>query len=255
MMIKKKIALIMGASSLSFILLFSGCKKNEEPKQTESNIQESFSEEDTTEEETKAPDTEELTETTESTEQNTEETKESNVTENPSSDQNGSRQLSQEELDSFTQFVQKFENNGFLKSSYDSVVDIDLSEVLVTGIGVDAPHTTEEEEKALEPEMGELMTDVLGLTTQQIDDFLYKKAQVRFTDIKEPLNWVYLPEFDKYYSYTGGVPFIAFECVGGSQSGDQITLNYVSEDIFNNQGQLTLKKVGDDYIFISNHIQ
>ena len=161
-----------------------------------------------------------------------------------------SNELPQEEIDFFTDFMNRTENNGFLQSEYKTATDVNLSEVFYNGAGVSAHSLSAEEEAAYEEKVRwGIETDVERLTTDEIDQFLQRKTGYSYAEMSTPLAWTYLEQYDVYVSDHGDTNWRAFCCTGGRVHGDIYEVYY---DDVDNDGILTLKRNGDDYLIVSN---
>lgn len=164
--------------------------------------------------------------------------------------------LSDEELDSFTDFVNSIENYGFLLSEYTAPTDVDLYEVFYCGAGISAHSLTDDELEAYEQATDwTIELDVERLTTTQIDDFLIKKTGYSLEEMKEPFTWIYLEKYDAYIFQHGDTNYCSFICTEGKKIDEDIfEIHYSPQQEYGmNAGILTLKRSGEDYIFVSNH--
>lgn len=164
------------------------------------------------------------------------------------------RDLSTEELDYFSSFVSDMENYGFLRSSYSTPKDVDLDQVLYTGAGMDFEPLTFEESAALQAADGQpFMTDVIHLTSQQIEDFLQRKMGISLGDVSK-FHWTYLEQFDSYYVEHGDTNRVTFICTNGWTEDGIYYLDCQTPDKSMHTA-LTLEKSGDTYLFRSNILQ
>lgn len=165
-------------------------------------------------------------------------------------------ELSDEELNSFTDFVNSIENYGFLLSEYTASTDVDLYEVFYCGAGISAHSLTDDELEAYEQATDwTIELDVERLTTAQIDDFLIKKTGYSLEEMKEPFIWTYLEKYDAYIFQHGDTNYCSFTCTEGKRIDEDIfEIHYNPQQEYGvNAGILTLKRSGNDYIFVSNH--
>lgn len=168
----------------------------------------------------------------------------------PEKEWNVTNELSQEEIDFFTDFMNETENNGFLQSEYQTATDVNLDEVFWNGAGVSAHSLSAEEEAAYDEKVRwGIETDVERLTTDEIDQFLQRKTGYSYAEMSTPLAWTYLEQYDVYVSDHGDTNWRAFCCTGGRVHGDIYEVYY---DDVDNDGILTLKRNGDDYLIVSN---
>lgn len=191
-----------------------------------------------------------------------------------SADQNGGgktdgteRNLTEEELQQFSDYVNQSENYGFLMSVYDTPADIDLDELFYSGAGMDTERVDDEEIAAYLKETGdeELYTGLTRLTGLQIDTFLQEKTGLSYSQMKHPLTWIYLPEYDAYYWEHGDTNYQSFRCIAGStEDGENFTLEVVPEAGYEGEDQsgyhiipyeTTVKKSATGYQFVSNRMR
>lgn len=191
-----------------------------------------------------------------------------------SADQNGGgktdgteRSLTEEELQQFSDYVNQNENYGFLLSVYDTPTDIVLDELFYSGAGMDTERVDDEEIAAYLKETGdeELYTGLTRLTGLQIDTFLQEKTGISYSQMKHPLTWIYLPEYDAYYWEHGDTNYQSFRCIAGStEDGENFTLEVVPEAGYEGEDQsgyhiipyeTTVKKSATGYQFVSNRMR
>lgn len=172
---------------------------------------------------------------------------------NELSEQEASVKLSDEELDYFTDFLSSMENYGFLLSKYTTPADIDLNEVFYCGAGISTHSLTDDEQKAYEQESGwTIELDVERLTTKQINDFLLEKTGCSLEDMNHPLTWTYLEQYDSYIGQHGDTNYLGFICTGGERIGEDVIEIHYQSEYGGYEGTLTLRKSGENYLFVSN---
>lgn len=168
------------------------------------------------------------------------------------------RELTQEEMEFFFDYLSSRENAGFLLSTYSSAEEIDLNELFYSGAGMSDGFLTEEEAEDYLNASGdtEIYTDVVHLTTTDIDNYLLKKTGLTSAQMKKGLDWVYSAQTDTWYHQAGDTNLRWFECVDGTVTGDVYTLHMQAiEGESGYRGELyetVLKKNGDGYLFVSN---
>ena len=88
------------------------------------------------------------------------------------------RQLTEDELRGFEEYLNRTDNYGFLMSDYQSPEYINLNEVFYSGAGLEQSPLTEEERDMYLKTVGqpELYTDLVRLSTEQMDGFLTEKT-------------------------------------------------------------------------------
>lgn len=169
-----------------------------------------------------------------------------------------SRELTQEEIAFFDEYLSLSGNWGFLLSTYETAEEIDLNELFYSGAGISNYSLTEEEAADYLNASGdaEIYTDVVHLTTAEIDGFLLEKTGLSLAQMQKPLDWVYSAETDTWYHQAGDTNWRPFECVGGMVADDVYTLYMQTTDTWSGYDTETyetvLKKNGDAYLFVSN---
>ena len=168
------------------------------------------------------------------------------------------RELTQEEIEFFNNYLSASGHFGFLLSTYRSADEIDLNELFYGGAGISDGSLTEEEKEDFLKASGatEIYTDVVSLTTEEIDNFLLEKTGLTSAQMKKPLDWVYSKQTDTWYHQAGDINWRPFNCIGGTATGDIFTLRMQAEDVeIGYRPELyetVLKKNGDAYQFVSN---
>ena len=176
----------------------------------------------------------------------------------PQSSESTSRELTPDETSFFSDYLSRSGNWGFLLSTYKSPGEIDLNELFYSGAGISNYSLTEEEGEDFLNASGaeEIYTDVVHLTTAQIDDFLLEKTGLTYAQMQKGLGWVYSAQTDTWYHQAGDTNWRPFECVGGTADGDVYKLHVKATD--SEPGyraelyETVLRKNGDGYQFVSN---
>ena len=132
------------------------------------------------------------------------------------------RQLKEEELRYFEQYLNQADNYGFLLSEYKTPEYLDLNEVFYSGASLEQSAMTGEERDAFLNAVGqtEIMTDMVRLDKKQIDAFLLDKTGLILDQMKTGLGWVYLPQYDRYYTQHGDTNIRSFFCPKGEADGN-----------------------------------
>ena len=168
------------------------------------------------------------------------------------------RQLKEEELRYFEQYLNQADNYGFLLSEYKTPEYLDLNEVFYSGAGLEQSAMTGEERDAFLNAVGqtEIMTDMVRLDKKQIDAFLLDKTGLILDQMKTGLGWVYLPQYDRYYTQHGDTNIRSFFCPKGEADGNLYRIWCLSDGYtqFSQECMVTLKKESSGYQFLSNEI-
>lgn len=168
------------------------------------------------------------------------------------------RQLKEEELRYFEQYLNQADNYGFLLSEYKTPEYLNLNEVFYSGAGLEQSAMTGEERDAFLNAVGqtEIMTDMVRLDKKQIDAFLLDKTGLILDQMKTGLGWVYLPQYDRYYTQHGDTNIRSFFCPKGEADGNLYRIWCLSDGYtqFSQECMVTLKKESSGYQFLSNEI-
>lgn len=164
------------------------------------------------------------------------------------------RILTSDEVQYFEDYLNRMDNYGFLLSMYENPSEVDLEQVFYVGAGMEIAEMSEEECQAYLKVTGmeEIYTDVTHLTTAQIEGFLQEKLGLTLQEMSSPFSWVYVPEYDSYYHQAGDTNVISWDCVGGSVSEEIYKLKVSCPYDYLYDCEVTLKKVGEGYQFVSN---
>lgn len=168
------------------------------------------------------------------------------------------RQLKEEELRYFEQYLNQADNYGFLLSEYKTPEYLNLNEVFYSGAGLEQSAMTGEERDAFLNAVGQtdIMTDMVRLDKKQIDAFLLDKTGLTLDQMKTGLGWVYLPQYDRYYTQHGDTNIRSFFCPKGEADGNLYRIWCLSDGYtqFSQECMVTLKKESSGYQFLSNEI-
>lgn len=164
------------------------------------------------------------------------------------------RNLTEEELNSFKDYFNKTGINGFLTQEFADSKDINLYILLYNGIGKQTTITDEEKRDYLNASgMEELYTDLLKIKDDDIKEFLKSNADLDHTKGTSIKNFKYLSKYDAYYHEHGDTSYMEVEnCTNGKLDENS---NYILNCKFkyDDMGTETkLKNKDDSYIFISN---
>ncbi len=167
-------------------------------------------------------------------------------------------ELSDDEIQFFTDFIRQDDNYGFLLSEYDAPKDVNLEEVLYNGAGFGVAIPEEELPSYLAAiRQDDIYLDCIKLPKKDIQELLQNKLGIGLEDITMVLNWTYLPEYESYYHEAGDTNYVPFSCLGGSKSGDTYTLRFTSDPDWSTiveSCETVLIKSGNGYQFLSNHL-
>ena len=147
--------------------------------------------------------------------------------------------LTEIELDFFTQYLNKLQNNTFLQSSYSTPMDMDLNEVLYNGVDSERPPLSDEVMQAYMAEYGDIMTDIVYFTTPELEEFIAMKTGFTLNDFEKQLDWPYLAQYDMYLCQHGDVYYVPVTCISGTKSPGVYEITYEYEDFLSESGVST----------------
>lgn len=166
------------------------------------------------------------------------------------------RRLSDEDLEYFQEYLNRGSHYGFLLSEYRSPEYINLDEVFYSGAGLEQSPMKEAERAAFLQAIGAtgIDTDMVRLDRVQVDAFLKDKTGISLNQMKDGLDWVYLPEYDRYYTQHGDTNMRRFFCPKGEVKGNEYRIWCLSDGYsqIGLESIVTLKKVSGGYHFRSN---
>lgn len=166
----------------------------------------------------------------------------------------GERKLTVQEAEFFESYVNQMGNYGFLLSAYDSPAGVDLEQVFYSGAGLEVAELSAQEQQAYLKAAGqdEIYTDVMHLTTEQIEKHLLEKTGLSYKDMEKPLPWMYIPEYDTYYHEAGDTNAVRWECVAGRVVNEQTYILQFQSEAYVPDCELVLERNADGYRFVSN---
>ncbi len=197
---------------------------------------------------------------------------ESEVKENVSKEENKeeqeekieSRDLTQEELTYFKDHFNKININGFVGQSYSNINDINLFDLLYVGIDEEYGKQLSEEEKQeylKYSSADEIYTEVTKIEDDALKKFLKENANLDHKKGSYVDGFIYIPKYDAYYYMHGDTNYWGVDsCNSGKidENGNYIvncTLMDYSKESAGTNIKTTLKKVDDNFVFISNECE
>ncbi len=169
-------------------------------------------------------------------------------------------ELSQDELDEFTDVFDTNEYNGFLVTAYNSTSEIAWDEVLYNGGGIQKDNVSKSERAAYMDAVGvdEIYTDLTAIEADDLKEYMETHAGVDYEDVKDSFIWTYVEKYDSYYFEHGDTNHMPYTCESGVKTGDLYVLEFTNDYSVNNDyfyypdAELTLRKTDDGYQVISN---
>lgn len=229
-------------------MLHCGCGRQENDEITikQANVEEIQSEESG---KTIAENVEEMTKENEQEEQA--------ISDKESEVEVSERPLTTEELKQFMDYLNRFDNYGFLLSEYESPEYVDLAQVFYSGAGIEFDELTEEERANYQEKAGEIYTEIIRLTSSQINDFLQMKAGITLVDMKNEFQWIYLEDYDCYVCQSGDTNYTSFTCTSGVEREKGIFEIHCAADYECVDDCVVTLKMAEDgtYRFLTNRFE
>lgn len=170
----------------------------------------------------------------------------------------GEVNLNKIELKEIEDFLNKEENNGFIKSTYNNAKEVDLYYVFSTK----EYFADGEETKKYENYSGSVITSPLYKVTQeQVNDVLTNKFGIEGidNDFNYGDNFEYIEQEDSYYFINCDDLYIESNCTKGTKTNNIYVVNYESKATTGNQikGTVTLMKQDNvnNWFFVSNKVE
>ena len=174
------------------------------------------------------------------------------------------RKLSQEECGELQNYINDTGNYGFLLSVYEKPQDLNAEQAFFTGAGLELRIPTEEEREAYMEETGEEDTvNLVGMSAQQVSDYLQYKAGVSLDELTNPPGWTYLEDYDTFYQCHGDeeTNICEFEVTDAAAQGDYYRVHYRARRYAGDLDgwhipvyEAILKRNGDNYRFCANRL-
>lgn len=174
------------------------------------------------------------------------------------------RELTREELEEYTDWLNQKDNYGFLLSEWGSRQYVNLWEVFYNGAGISRP-ATEEEKKLYLAQVGreEIGTDFWVIPYGKVNDFISQKLGLTYDELTSIGNLsfedAYLTGADCFAMEVGDTNYTQFEVESGTEDAyGMVTLNYrnahaAGETVaWVEAGAVTLQK--ENRQFIRNYI-
>lgn len=146
-------------------------------------------------------------------------------------------------------------NNMLLSSEYSNPGEIDLYQLFYNGIGGTAEQISTEELKLLtEMDSAAPNLDIVKITADEMEAFLQERLGIGLEGTQKTglENFCYLEEYDSYYVIAGDTNLEWCTIISGIWESDHILRLEYTKESEEGQWEVTLQKVGDGYLFVSN---
>ncbi|MCR5509770.1 MAG: YARHG domain-containing protein [Lachnospiraceae bacterium] len=160
--------------------------------------------------------------------------------------------LSDRELKAIEKKLNGIGYYGFLRSTYSDPTYIDWFEVFYVGAGFEQGYPSKGVVDAYLKAAGydELMTDLTTVSGDSVKQYVKSTTGHDYSEMKYPLDWVYLKEYDLYCYEHGDTNQSQVSVISGVVNGDEYTVTYKNEA--GDRYCVTFADNGDTYRFISN---
>ena len=163
-------------------------------------------------------------------------------------------ELTNGELKEIEEYLNQKENNGFVSpyNNYTKPNEINLNTIFYDAFLLEGGNNSlsEDELNAYKATGKYGDTDIRKVTTEEAKKRFFEKTGETLTNISSRLNWVYLKQYDAYYTEGGDTGMVDVKCKSGLKNEDgtyEIKINAGNVD-----ETIKLKKKGNTYLFISN---
>lgn len=135
-------------------------------------------------------------------------------------------------LKELQEFLNEDSSYGFLLSSYDIPEDIDLNQVFYSGAGFKQEKLTEKEEELLLDRIpqDEIVTPVVKVKEEQIEELLSAKAGISYEEANHPLDeedgWARINRYSTWYALRGDTNRQYIQCSDAWQQGELYIVHY-----------------------------
>lgn len=168
--------------------------------------------------------------------------------------------LNWDECKDFTELFNTEEYNGFYVATYANTDEIFWNTVLADGAGIKRKSITKEEKEFYleKNEEDYLDYELVGISSSDLDSYIYNHSGTRLKSIKNDLDWTYNKEQDAYYKELGYSSYEPCTCVSGFKVDNIYVLNVASDNlwsdayIFHPNKEIVMIKTESGYVFKSN---
>lgn len=158
--------------------------------------------------------------------------------------------LTEEELQWFSEYFNDSQNNGFLVHQYETPEDVDLLQVFWC---VDTKAEITEEEALAVTEGEGFYVDALKIPTDFIHAFIMEKMGIDSETIRNQLSdSMYHEEYDAYYFQRGDSNYKSIFCIDGTKDANGFYTLFFTTYYNDGVWKVTLLKDGEKYLFKSN---
>lgn len=167
--------------------------------------------------------------------------------------------LDEEELKAIETFLDDEQNNSFLYCEYQKPSEIDITELLSQGAGLNKEITEvqqkEYNDKIMEKRgMYPQSSLLVAIKKYDVEDMFEEKTGEKLTDIETKLeDWIFIENGKLYAKSFAGNRYSKVDCRMGKKEGENyIVYTRLDDSPISKYVKVTLKKQGDTYLFVAN---
>ncbi len=169
------------------------------------------------------------------------------------------RDLSAQEIKEFESLLNSMEYNGFVTIQFQDPTEIEWDMVCYNGAGIQMDSMSKEQGAAFlkAANIEEFYTDVTAIAASDMEAFVERTTGTKYADAKKPLTWTYVEDYDFYAGMHGDTNYLGVSDISGQCEGDVYTIRYSLQGFLGEMENhvLTLKKNGEQYLFLSNVLE
>ncbi|MCR5686568.1 MAG: YARHG domain-containing protein [Lachnospiraceae bacterium] len=156
------------------------------------------------------------------------------------------------ELESIEKKLNGREYYGFLIGAFAEPAYIDWDEVFYDGAGFARYPVSDRVKAAYLHKTGfdEIMTDIVAVSGDDVRSFVRETTGCSYSDMKYPLEWAYLKDYDLYVCEHGDTNYRSVTVTGGMRDGDDYRIVYEAPDCI--EYCVAFEDVNGKYRFLYN---
>ena len=169
--------------------------------------------------------------------------------------QGENRELTQSELKQVEEYLNQNENNGFINHQYQKPSNIQIKQLLYDGAGIGKELNEKEYQEIMKQDFNKIDRGIEAkkFYKQEIDQLYQEKTGTLLSENETGIHLSYCEKYDFYYMFHSDTHFVRAKCVRGRIQDDICQVVYQNIDYLEDgYYQVTLKKLGNGYVFVSN---
>lgn len=167
--------------------------------------------------------------------------------------------MNAKQIEDFNVMLNNYRLNGFLSSTYNSVKEINIRELLYDGAGINKNLTEEEYSYIMQSKYNgiDIGMDSMKFTKEDIEYYYESRTGEKILENIKGINLEYCEKYSFYYKMHGDSHIIKVNCISGKIDSKGY-YHIVYKDNLNNTNQkyeVVIKKSDDgNYLFVSNKL-